>query len=252
MPGRGLRFHPPRDQIRTDEMSLGPASITPLTPLGLLARPLPRRPLERLLQGLADRLVERHPEMLDRVADAGSARLYLRASDLPWHALIAIESDRAEVWLLDEAPGESEWDAAIEGPLARLLATAGGTDDGDALFFSREIRVTGNSDLAVALRNALDGAEIDFVDELSGMFGPASGLATRGIGALVDAYRAAETGLDHVKTEWRAPLAARIDAQAREIAALKAEVERLRRRAPRGRPTGAPSAPTASSQKESI
>ncbi|WP_073953837.1 SCP2 domain-containing protein [Thalassospira sp. TSL5-1] len=65
--------------------------------------------------------------------------------------------------------------ATIIGPLPALLQLLEGTSDGDALFFSRTLKIEGRTDIVVALRNALDGENIDIrqaVVESFGMLGP--------------------------------------------------------------------------------
>jgi ubiquinone biosynthesis protein UbiJ len=130
-------------------------------------------------------------------------------------------------------------DASIEGPLERLISCAGGQGDGDAMFFAREIRVTGNSDLMVALRNALDDAEIDFAEEAAALAGPFAGPARGALGRAGRLYRHLQDRLDAAKAEVTGPLEARLDAQAQELAELRSEVARLRRRQPRQKRTSA-------------
>ena len=54
-----------------------------------------------------------------------------------------------------------------------------GTLDGDALFFSRDITIEGNTDAILALRNAIDAAEIDLPGEVADLFGPFSPAAQK-------------------------------------------------------------------------
>ena len=49
-----------------------------------------------------------------------------------------------------------------------------GAMDGDALFFSRDIVIEGDTEAVLALRNAVDDAEIDLADEVASMTGPVS------------------------------------------------------------------------------
>nr|WP_242468656.1 SCP2 sterol-binding domain-containing protein [Rhodovibrio salinarum] len=187
-----------------------------------------------MLQRLADRLSRSHPDVLDRLSDVGTARLLLVATDLPWSALITFTADGAEVTLSrTDAESAPEAEATVTGPVERLVACAQGGGDGDAMFFAREIQVTGNSDVLVALRNALDGAELDVGQEFAALAGPLQRPATDAIGGAAWLYRRMADGLDSLKAEIRAPLQNRLDTQAQEIAQLRAEVQRLRRRQPR-------------------
>jgi predicted lipid carrier protein YhbT len=49
--------------------------------------------------------------------------------------------------------------------------------DGDALFFTRELRVSGDVEAVVALRNALDDCDGSVLDSIASAFGPFSGPA---------------------------------------------------------------------------
>lgn len=53
-----------------------------------------------------------------------------------------------------------------------LLALLEGKLDGDALFFSRDITVTGDMEAMLALRNALDDCNIDLPSDLGTSAGP--------------------------------------------------------------------------------
>jgi predicted lipid carrier protein YhbT len=60
-------------------------------------------------------------------------------------------------------------DARIAGPLAALLGLVHGAYDGDALFFSRDLVVEGDTGAALALRNAVDDAELDLAGEITAL-----------------------------------------------------------------------------------
>ena len=216
-------------------MSADVRTLTPLTPIGMLLRPLPRGPLQTVLQRLANRLSARYPEALERIGDVGRARLLLVATDLPWRALVTLDGRGAEITLDRHADGPAPAaEATVTGSVERLLACAQGGGDGDAMFFAREIEVTGNTDILVALRNALDGAEIDLTGELAALAGPLHRPVAGGMARASALYAHASAGLDAFKADVRAPLQARLDAQAEELADLRAEVQRLRRKQPRG------------------
>jgi O2-independent ubiquinone biosynthesis accessory factor UbiT len=53
----------------------------------------------------------------------------------------------------------------LAGGLAALLGLVYGAFDGDALFFSRDLVVEGDTGAMLALRNAIDNAEFDLAVE---------------------------------------------------------------------------------------
>ena len=59
-----------------------------------------------------------------------------------------------------------------------------GSLDGDALFFSRDLRVSGDTEAVVALRNALDDFEGSALDSVVGSFGPLSAPAAMALSGL--------------------------------------------------------------------
>ena len=63
-------------------------------------------------------------------------------------------------------------DARIAGPLAALIGLVHGAYDGDALFFSRDLVIEGDTAAALAMRNAVDDAELDLASEVENLSGP--------------------------------------------------------------------------------
>ena len=57
-------------------------------------------------------------------------------------------------------------------PLAALLGMVHGAYDGDALFFSRDLVIEGDTAAVLALRNAMDNAELDLAAEAEAISGP--------------------------------------------------------------------------------
>ena len=138
--------------------------------LGLAARPLPLPPLNLLLGRLTRRLSDAHPAMLRRLGDHAARRFLIDPVDLPWVLLLlpqdAIMTAHQRHF---RAPAH---DARIAGTLSAFLAMMHGAEDGDALFFSRDLTVEGDTAAVLALRNAMDDAELDLTEELAALSGP--------------------------------------------------------------------------------
>ena len=62
--------------------------------------------------------------------------------------------------------------AFVPLPMLTLLALLEGRIDGDAVFFSRSLSVTGDMEAMLALRNALDDCSFDLPRDLAAMAGP--------------------------------------------------------------------------------
>ncbi len=64
------------------------------------------------------------------------------------------------------------YDAKISGSLLALLGMVDGQYDGDALFFSRDLQLSGDTEAVVCLRNALDDMDGSIIEDAAACFGP--------------------------------------------------------------------------------
>ncbi|CAA6606174.1 conserved hypothetical protein [Rhodospirillaceae bacterium LM-1] len=203
---------------------------------GLALRPMPPKALEPLL-GLAMRLVERrHPRLIERLAELAPARIVIEPRDTHHRFLIDINEGSAPVRLM-LAHEDDEAQATISGRLATLIDLMEGRIDGDSLFFTRELTVTGDTALIVALRNTLDGEEISVLDDVLAFLGPFAQPAARLIAVADEMAKRlalrAQDGLrslhdmahDHHNPE------AEADALRTEISGLKTRLAKLETRA---------------------
>jgi len=87
----------------------------------------------------------------------------------------------------------------ISGPLSAFLGMMHGAYDGDALFFSRDLTVEGDTEAALALRNAIDDAELDLAAELQTLAGP---LRAPLAAVLTAAERRTGVALHRVEGSW--------------------------------------------------
>lgn len=72
------------------------------------------------------------------------------------------------------------YDARISGKFLNLLHLIDGEMDGDALFFSRDLVISGNTEAVVCLRNALDDVDGSIAEMIAEMMGkPGQALLTR-------------------------------------------------------------------------
>lgn len=111
-----------------------------------------------------ERVLRRHPELVRRLPWSEEKRALILPSDLPVAFLVTRHGDRLVVTVSRKGRAPSA-DATIAGPIAAIIDMATGEDDGDALFFSRVVKVEGDVEVAVALRNAIDNADIDLFTE---------------------------------------------------------------------------------------
>ncbi|MCP4330523.1 MAG: lipid carrier protein [Alphaproteobacteria bacterium] len=205
-------------------------------------RPLPPVLLQPLLNVATTTVSHCHPGLFDRLAALPDSTFLIDPVDLPIGFLLRPSPPPSLVALAKDIQTEAPT-ATIRGPLLTLIQLLEGKLDGDALFFSRDLVVEGDTEAVVTLRNAIDGAGIDLKDDLLSVLGP---LAPP-IGSLVDRWVAAftrtERNLEIVRRAILAPVAGRCEAQAAELRDLREQVaelvrQRAHRSVRRSRPTG--------------
>lgn len=138
-----------------------------------IARLLPPPPLFLLQPVLAlvvRRVAQLHPSLFDRLGPHRSARFVIEARGLPFLLLLVPDPDKL-VFRAVSRYREPAFEARISGRFFDLLGLVDGDSDGDALFFSRDLDITGNTEAVVCLRNALDDVEGSIAEDVAGLFG---------------------------------------------------------------------------------
>ncbi|HXV31645.1 MAG TPA: SCP2 sterol-binding domain-containing protein [Sinorhizobium sp.] len=149
-----------------------------------LAAPLtvmPIRFIEKAVKFMFSTLLKQHPALFERLGEHQGKRYAFRPTDLP--LVFVVEPARPAISLMRK-PAHPAADAIVEGPLFLLLALLEGRSDADALFFSRDLTVIGDMEAMLALRNALDGSEIDLPRDLGKAAGPFAPLVSRTAAAI--------------------------------------------------------------------
>lgn len=196
-------------------------AAVPLSPAllaGLAARPLPLGPLQPLLTLAVRAMAGCHPGVFERLAELGNARFLVVPTDLPFAFELAATSPHPRLRAVrpKHAGGAT---ATIRGPIAVLIALLEGRIDGDALFFGRDLVIEGDTEAVLALRNAVDGAEIDIVADLTAELGPLRGPARHAAGILSRVHGAMAADLEMLRRALVGRAEERIDALAARVAA---------------------------------
>jgi predicted lipid carrier protein YhbT len=140
----------------------------------LLAKPIEIVPLwllERVAKTIFAGVLKAHPDLFERLGSYRQTRYCFSPLDLPLHFTVIPVTQTLIVSRREQPPSA---DARIEGPLVLLLGLLEGRCDADALFFSRDLSVSGDMEAMLALRNALDDSAIDLPRELGALAGPFS------------------------------------------------------------------------------
>lgn len=154
-------------------MLAAPADRLSLVPL-LRFLPLPL--LQPILSLIGTQVARGQPDIFLRLGPHAEKTFIIDPTDLPFVLLLKPRPEAPDLSASrrTEAPRSH---ARIAGTFLNLFRLVDGSLDGDALFFSRELRVTGDTEAVVALRNALDDIDGGLVQAVAASFGPLSGLA---------------------------------------------------------------------------
>ncbi|MFK4822024.1 SCP2 domain-containing protein [Ochrobactrum quorumnocens] len=167
-------------------MKIPPAVVAPV-------RFIPPFLLNPLISRVFFQVIRAHPGLFERLGEHVNKRFGFGPSDLPFAFLVEPGAPRISVL---RSSTEFVTDAAIEGPLVMLLALLEGKLDGDALFFSRDITVTGDMEAMLALRNALDDCNVDLPADLGKGAGPFASVVEAITGFVRDKALAVDTKED--------------------------------------------------------
>jgi O2-independent ubiquinone biosynthesis accessory factor UbiT len=143
--------------------------------LALPLRLVPVAVIELSARMLFRQVLAQHPSLFDRLGSHASKRFGFLPRDLDLAFAIDPWRRRLSVARRASAP---RVDAAVSGSILTLLALLEGRIDGDAVFFSRELTITGDMEAMLALRNALDDCGIDLPRDLGAAAGPAGPAVT--------------------------------------------------------------------------
>jgi len=143
-------------------------------PLSVIADALSELPLAALQRALASAMAlvaRNHPRLFERLEGYWDARFLIDPVDLPVVFLLLPDPARPRLAAAWSADGV-EATATIRGRMLRLVDLLEGGLDGDALFFSRDIEIEGDTGAVLALRNAVESEEIVLFKEFADALGP--------------------------------------------------------------------------------
>tara|TARA_R110001583_G_scaffold39741_3_gene127337 strand:+ start:43719 stop:44540 length:822 start_codon:yes stop_codon:yes gene_type:complete len=215
-------------------------AFTPFLLLGPITAGLPGWLIDRVLAHAIATMQARHGAVFDRLesyigkddSQQGAAGIIVSPVDLGIDLYMQLDPVKP---VLRRATGRdrASAQATIVGPLPALLQLLEGTSDGDALFFSRTLKIEGRTDVVVALRNALDGETIDVraaIVESFGMMGP---LARRALAIAERGYHRLDRDMARFAHAFAGPsdkreagLVRQIDDLSHRLAAAEGQIRR--------------------------
>lgn len=185
------------------------------------------------LADFVGRIAGAHPSLKARLAGIAAASILIEPAELPFALLTRIAPDGGPSVRIARPADLEGTTARISGSFLALLDLLEGRVDGDTLFFRRDLRVTGDVACVVALRNALDGENIDLAADLFSSFGLAAD-RLRGVGH-VAAGLWQRIGAGPWQALFLAPIVDRLDRIDKTLWRLTREIE-SHHRSPAERP----------------
>jgi O2-independent ubiquinone biosynthesis accessory factor UbiT len=181
----------------------------------------------------------RHPEAFNRLAVLHGATIIIEPVDLPF-ALAMVFNDGGHDLRVADDDDRAQAVATVRGPLLVLTDLLEGRIDGDAMFFSRELTIEGDTEAVLVLRNALDGAGVDITADLTAALGPLARPATVLAGGARRLFGRLAGDLDVLHGAMVGPLTRRSTGQAATIKRLEARVTELESRVRRAKRVAPP------------
>lgn len=121
---------------------------------------LPLLPLEIIVRRLLANAMKARPSFAERLGEHAGRTFVIDPVDCPFVFLISPAKGHSQLRVMRRAAARHH-DARIAAPLVVLLGMIDGTYDGDALFFSRDLVIEGDTEAVLALRNAIENADLD-------------------------------------------------------------------------------------------
>lgn len=219
-------------------MSERPHRAPPLSPVlfaGFALRPIPTALLQPFLGRAMGVMHRRHRDVFGRLESLRDTVFLIEPVDLPFRFLLRPAAPRPVLRIVAEGKDVGNPSAIIRGPLLTLIDLMEGRLDGDAMFFTRDLVIEGDTEAVLTLRNAVDSGEINLLEDMLASLGPFRPLVRRGLGVAGALFARAGHDLETLHAAVVAPIARRCELLAAEVRRLEQQVTELRRQTRRRR-----------------
>lgn len=144
-----------------------------------LADALPAALVEPALGFAFAAVTRRHPALVDRLDSLKGRTVVVAPTEVSRPLALGVDASGRPWFRLATAADRDAAAASVTGPIRLLLALLEGRVDGDAVFFTRALKVEGDMSAVVALRNAVDSEDIDLKADLLDALGPVGAVLAR-------------------------------------------------------------------------
>lgn len=161
-----MEFARPRKPVFQTAPESGGVSKLP----GSLLAPVPLFLIQPALGKIARHIARKHPEIFERIGEHAAKQLIIDPVNLPFALVLRPHPERPELRACRRRR-MPRCEARISATCLTFLNMIDGHLDGDALFFTRNLAIQGDTEIVVALRNALDDVEGSIADDAAAVFG---------------------------------------------------------------------------------
>lgn len=138
--------------------------------LRLILAPVPLFVIQPLLYRIVHHIAQKRPELFDRIGSHKDKLFLIDPVNLPFAFALRPNPDNLS-FRAYRRRNLPQVKARIAGTFLTLLNMVDGQLDGDALFFTRELVVEGDTEAIVCLRNAIDDIEGSIAEDTANLFG---------------------------------------------------------------------------------
>lgn len=213
-------------------MTFSKHMLPPLSPVlvaGIALKAMPLAVLNPLLEKAMQVMVDRHRDVFERLCCLENVTFAIDPTDLPFVFILApdINAPRLKaVYSLDDV----DVTASIHGSFTVLATLLEGSVDGDALVFSRDLVIEGDTEAVLALRNAVDGGNIQIKEDLASAFGPLSIVASKAADGVINLAGRAGDNMELLQDALLSRVARLADVHSAQIEDMEEQIEDLQKK----------------------
>lgn len=201
--------------------------LSPILLAGLPLGPVPKNLFNPLARTVLKLVQRRHGSVFERLQVLGNKCICIEPVDLPMGFLLEFGSGSPQVTVIDKGRKKNQSVAVVKGSFLNLLDLLQGKADGDALFFSRDLLIEGDTEAILTLRNALDSADIDLRSDFLDALGPFSGPGRKALDLATAVFLRASEDIETVSRSIRKQVEDRQQSQQTSIEKIKDTVADL-------------------------
>lgn len=135
-----------------------------------LSNYIPCELMQPIANAAFDNIMIKHGQAFDLLKDFKEPIFLINPTDFPLFFKLKPYGTDSYLKIYKTKEGVGEFSAEISGKSNKLIELLEGKVDGDSLFFSRELVISGDTQAVVAFRNAIENTQIDVLNDFLSNF----------------------------------------------------------------------------------